>query len=100
MTHLHWVTTILILKSYAEIKCIVPVPKSHSNPYVSSFWVLQPNSIAPATVIGFDYRLFIVLGHFSLSEYFSMFVDKADLNDSIFFSYLHATLPDHIFPVI
>lgn len=97
---LHLVATALILKSYSEIKGIVSISERNSYPYISSFGVLQPNCITSATIISFDNCFFIVFWHFGLSEHFSMFIDKTDFDDSIFFCNLNASFPDHVFPVI
>jgi len=100
LSAIHFITIRFILEDNTKIKGIIPIPESHTDPNISTFRILQSNSIATRTIVSL-YNGFLIIGRdFSLAEYILIFINKDDLDDSIFLCDFDAALPDHVFPII
>jgi hypothetical protein len=97
---LQFVALVVLLKDNSEVKGIIPVSKSHTDPQEATGRLLKSNCVPPRTVLCFNYGLLVVWGYLSLRKNFIGFVNEGHLYDFVFLCDFDATLPKHLFPVI
>lgn len=88
------------MKDNSEVEGVVPVSKGDAHPEIASSRILESDCVASAAVHSLDDGLFIVGGHFGLSEQLALLIDEGYFDDSIFLCDFDASLPDHFLPVV